>query len=270
MLSTSKNSYRCFRASHLTAVWHATLLGILALFTIILGNYTVHAASTDGPNDKGTPGLYANPELTPSGKDLKYFVTVTKKPSASANVFWSNQFSVSGANGGYIRFQTVENKEGKNLILFSVWGATEGEASPKNEGFLVRNTDGSPGMSVRIWKKWEANRKYKFEVKPIAGRANWWNGSITDMTTGEISSLGNLKFGLASTLRPVSNWVEYFNWNDPDATCGNQEPSTAKFSPFYVDGQIVKYKTVTHSGTCIYADHSYIESDGSALLDAQP
>jgi len=52
--------------------------------------------------------------------------------------------------------------------------------------------------------------------------------------------------------------------------CSDQEPSTARFSPFIVDDKIVKYNTVTNSDTCIYANHSFIESDGSAVLDAQP
>lgn len=269
MISTIKKYYKNLRVSYAKIARYSLALGLLSLFIIFLGSYTI-AANADGPSDLGTPGLYANPESTPSGRDLQYFVTVTKKPSASANVFWSNQFSVSGSDGGYIGFQTVENDEGKNLILFSVWGATDGEASPENEGYLVNNTDGFPGYSARIWKKWEANHTYKFEVKAIPGRVNWWNGSITDMNTGEVSSLGNLKFGSLSTLSPASSWVEYFNWNNPNAVCGNQEPSTAKFSPFLVDGKIVKYSTVTNSGTCIYADHSYIYSDGSAILDAQP
>ncbi|OQO71049.1 hypothetical protein BH747_03345 [Enterococcus villorum] len=268
MISTIKNYHKGFKVPY-SRVTRYVVFGVISLFTIISGSYTV-AASTDGPSDLSTPGLYAIPESITSGKDLQYFVTVTNKPSASANVFWSNQFSVSGGDGGYIGFQTVENEEGKNLILFSVWGATDGEASSENEGHIVPNTDGSPGVSVRIWKKWEANHEYKFEVKPIEGRANWWNGSITDMTTGEVSSLGNLKFGSSSTLSPVSSWVEYFNWNDPSAVCGDQEPSTAKFSPFLVDGKVIKYNAVTNSGTCIYADHSFIASDGSAILDAQP
>lgn len=269
MISTIKKHRKSLKVSYSEVELYAFILGLLSLLTIFLGGYTV-SASTDGPSDLGTPGLYANPESVPSGKDLQYFVTVTKKPSESANIFWSNSFSVSGSESGYTGFQTVENKEGKNLILFSVWGATDGEASSENEGYLVRNTDGAPGVSARIWRKWEVNHEYKFEIKPIPGRADWWNASITDMTTGEASSIGNLKFGSSSTLSPISSWVEYFNWSDPKAVCGDQEPSTARFSPFIVDDKIVKYNTVTNSDTCIYANHSFIESDGSAVLDAQP
>lgn len=269
MLTILKKYYKCFISFHLKRTFPIMLLGMIALFSVILSCNTV-SASTDGPSSLGTPGLYANPASNPSGKDLQYFVTVTKKPSASANVFWSNQFSVSGASGGYTGFQTVENNDGKNLILFSVWGATDGEPASENEGYLVKNTDGSNGISARIWKKWEANHEYKFEIKAILGRNDWWNGSLTDMTTGEVSSIGNLKFGSSSTLSPISSWVEYFNWNNSNAVCGDQEPSTAKFSPFLVDGKAVKYNKVTNSGTCIYADYSSIQSDGSAILNAQP
>lgn len=84
--------------------------------------------------------------------------------------------------------------------------------------------------------------------------------------------IGYLAFGGATggTASPWTSWVEYFNWNDPNATCGQQLASTAQFFPIMGDAGTVPYNSTDTSSTCTYADHNSILSGGVAQLQATP
>lgn len=249
----------------------------------MLGSLTSPAgAATDGPSSVGTPGVYAYPASTPDYTQLQFYTKVTEDPTPGldngANVFWSHQFSSTTDNsGGYIGFQTPKRANGGRQVLFSVWGATGCQLGDANyEPVCVNNTDGDPGAGARIFYPWVAGVKYRFTVKQAPSQPGWWVAYLYDPSKNQNLRIGFLQFGGPTTgkIRPEVDWVEYYNWNDPNAICGDQINSSAVFYPITgTDGNAtvppVSY-TSTSNNDCDYADLGSILSDGSASIVAKP
>lgn len=256
----------------------AAVVAVAALATF--GSMTIGAdAATDGPSSPSTPGLYAWPASEPNYTQLQFYTKVTNDPTPGvnngANVFWAHQFSSSNTSAsGYIGFQTPKDANGNRQVLFSVWGATactlgDSAYGPK----CVSNTDGDPGAGARIYYPWKAGVKYRFTVRKDLSRPGWWRGYFYDPTTNVNHLIGELQFGgggSSDMVYPYGDFVEYYNWNDSSATCGEQLDSAGVFYPITGDGGTVKYTSTSHSSTCTYADHSAILSDGSANMVATP
>ncbi|BBH18594.1 hypothetical protein Back2_28810 [Nocardioides baekrokdamisoli] len=234
----------------------------------------VAEAATDGPSSLGTPGLYAYTASSPQYTTMQFYTTVTNDPGDGANVFWSHQFSTAD-NSGYIGFQATSGNGTGRPVLFSVWGATDCRTGEAALGaYCTSGTETTDFKSARIYYPWKAGVKYRLTVAqaPAQG-AGWWTAYLYDPTTNVNHRIGYLKFGGATggTVSPEVSWVEYFNWNDPNAICGNQINSSAVFSPITgsVNGKTVAavpYTSTTHSSTCTYADQSSISGSSANLV----
>ncbi len=252
----------------------------------MLGSMTaVAGAATDGPSSLGTPGIYAWPASTPNYTVLQFYTKVTQDPTPGvdngANVFWSHQFSsTTDANGagGYIGFQTPKDAKGGRQVLFSVWGATGCQlGDSRYEPVCVNNTDGDPGAGARIFYPWVAGVKYRLSIQQASAKPGWWAAYIYDPTKNQNIRIGYLQFGGTSwgQITPEVDWVEYYNWNDPNAVCGDQLNSGAVFYPITGTNNgkkvaAVPYSSTSHSDTCTYADQSSIATGGSANIVATP
>lgn len=170
---------------------------------------------------------YAFPAGTPALYDVTYAVTVTQDPGHAANVFWSSQFGFSSGHGAYIGMQS--NGGPRRTFLFSVWDATEAVAGDAGS-YCVNFSGEGVGKSCHTQAiDWQQGHTYRFRV---ASEGNHWFGAtITDLTTQHVYKLGSIRVG-SDTINPggMINWVEYFEWSDPTASCFNQPFSRATFA----------------------------------------
>ena len=260
-------------------------VGFAALAVLGSATGAIAATATDGPSSPSTPGLYAWPASEPNYTVLQFYTKVTQDPTPGANndanVFWAHQFgSTTDSNGasGYIGFQTPKGAKGGRQVLFSVWGATGCQLGDANyEPVCVNNTDGDPGAGARIFYPWVAGVKYRFTVSKASNKPGWWAGYMYDPTTNVNTRIGYLQFGGSSwgEVYPYGDFVEYYNWNDSSATCGEQFNSSAVFYPITgtdngASVPAVRYNSTSHSSTCTYADQSAILTGGNANMVATP
>lgn len=195
--------------------------GGLLLSLAALGAAPAHASST--PN---AYTYYAFPAGTPPLYDVTFSITVDQDPGHAANVFWSNQFGFAGGLGGYLGMQS--NGGPKRTFLFSIWNATEARAGDAGSYCLNFGGEGV-GKSCRTQAiDWVQGHTYRFHV---AGEGNQWFGvTITDATTGRAYKLGSIQVK-SDTVNPsgMIDWTEYFEWNDPTASCFNQPYARVTF-----------------------------------------
>lgn len=247
---------------------------VVALLASVLAVASPAAAtSSDGPTSSGTPGLYAWPASSPSYTDIHYVNKVTLDPGPTANVFWANQFRDTVSGNGYIGIQTPTDAHGGRPVLFSVWKATGCKPSTAAGygGYCVNNTDGSAGYGARIRYPWKAGVNYRLTVRKSV-TAGWWVASLYDPSNHMTVAIGSLQFGGATggAIHPEEGFVEYYNWSNPTATCGQQLNSDSIFGPITGDAGTVPYHSTSTSSTCTYADHGTILASGAAELGATP
>ncbi|MEV0250038.1 RICIN domain-containing protein [Nocardia sp. NPDC050712] len=156
--------------------------------------------------------------------DLTFGVTVTTDPGLG-NVFWSNQFGFT-THSGYAGMQA--HVDGRGMFLFSLWGAED--ARPGDNGAYCRtDTDGAPGRSCRIDKRFAPGHLYLFHIAPDGD--GWYQARVEDATEHHTMTIGSIKVGSGATIKPdgVTNWVEYWDWNNRAATCLDEPYSVAHF-----------------------------------------
>jgi hypothetical protein len=175
-----------------------------------------------------TPGSYTHYAFDPgvTGLDAVDFgITVQTDPGYRANVFWSNQFSLSKAQGGYTGMQS--NGGDKRMFLFSLWNATE--AKPGTPGSYCLDFGGEGvGKSCRMAHEWQAGHTYRFHLAFEGDR--WLGVTVTDLTTKQSFKLGSIR-AQTDKISPTGmvDWTEYFEWNSPLADCNTQPYASALF-----------------------------------------
>jgi hypothetical protein len=118
-------------------------------------------------------------------------VVVTRDPGPDATVFFASQFFFTGTSqGGYMGIQdgaTLASGATGKLAIFSIWGATGGSCT---EGKPVFFTETTSGYSCHLDYPWVENHTYRMRVWALSGTE--WQSSVTDLTTGAQTIIGNL------------------------------------------------------------------------------
>jgi Domain of unknown function (DUF3472)/Ricin-type beta-trefoil lectin domain len=197
-----------------------------------------------------TPGLGSEIDFPAGTKasQLDFTITPHSDPGPNSDVFWSNQVDYA-ANTFYTGLQSTELSDvaeghGKQF-LFSWWGAKAAmPGTPASAGIGAGSfctasntaTDGSLGVQCRYRYEWQANHTYRFRITPNpAIGPGWFQSTVTDTTaTPNISFvIGNIQVDNTSTSLPVntvSQWVEYFDWNDYRTACDSVPYTSAEFT----------------------------------------
>lgn len=216
-----------------------------------------------------TPGSYTHYAFDPSAGDLKsvdFGMTVESDPGYRANVFWSNQFSLVGGQGGYTGMQS--NGGEKRMFLFSLWNATE--AKPGSSGSYCLDFGGEGvGKSCRMAHEWQAGHTYRFY---LAFEGDQWLGvTVTDMATHQSFKLGSIRAN-ANDISPrgMVDWTEYFEWNAANSACNNQPYSRAVFAlPSGDDGRaIASISAMQPSKSCASYTEVVRTANGSVQRNA--
>ncbi|MGW1942731.1 DUF3472 domain-containing protein [Streptomyces sp. NPDC001940] len=173
----------------------------------------------------GTYTYYSFPSAADGLSEVTWSTTVEKDPGYNANTFWSHQFGFNVGNGAYIGMQ--RNGGDKPTFLFSVWDSFE--RKPGSEGSYCLQFGGEgEGSSCRMNHDWEEGHTYTSTVAYEGD--GWFGATIHDKTTGESFKLGSVQTpATAIKSTGLIDWVEYFEWNDPRATCYEQPYSDAHF-----------------------------------------
>lgn len=212
-----------------------------------------------------TPGSYTHYAFDPGVAGLNavdFGTTVQTDPGYRANVFWSHQFSLSKAQGGYTGMQS--NGGEKRMFLFSLWNATE--AKPGTPGSYCLSFGGEGvGKSCRMAHEWQAGHAYRFH---LAFEGDHWLGvTVTDMTTRQSFKLGSIR-AQTDTISPkgMVDWTEYFEWNSPLADCNTQPYASALFDlPSGNDGHAMAHISKLEASKSCTAYTEVSNADGGSV-----
>ncbi|WP_158880469.1 DUF3472 domain-containing protein [Amycolatopsis anabasis] len=194
---------------------------------------TLLCAAPAGAATGKTPGTYSDFALGSAAVSTVDFPIVIEQDPGQENVFWSNQFGFrDGEVGGYAGIQTHDN--GRGLYLFSLWNSTAYRAGGSGTYCQKFSEDGS-GYSCRAELRPAQGHRYRVRIADEGG--GWFGATIFDDTAGSSVRLGSLQTGSGNALEPNGvSWVEYFDWNDPNATCEQAHYSRARWSAPIVNG----------------------------------
>ncbi|MFE4197580.1 ricin-type beta-trefoil lectin domain protein [Paenarthrobacter sp. NPDC056912] len=236
----------------------------LAATNIETGPTATIAAATLGQ----TPGTYTNYTFANAPaqglSDVEFGIKVTADPGKSAKVFWSNQFQFSDGKNAYTGMQTNGAGNARTFI-FSVWDATEAKAGAAGSWCQDFGGEGV-GKSCRINVEWVQGHNYKFNLNNEGDR--WFGVTVTDTTTGTSFKLGSIRAGsdYVKSTNMVS-WTEYFEWNNPKATCLDQPYSRAEIAlPRANAGAVNAGVLSTSLSSACPTDFSSIETTPSSTI----
>ncbi|MFG3142356.1 ricin-type beta-trefoil lectin domain protein [Streptomyces sp. NPDC048211] len=212
------------------AVTATALAAALALFGTAAPTRAAEAGTTAPVRaaELGTtPGTYTNYSFAgaPALTDVTWSTTVLHDPGYRANIFWSHQFGFDKGSGAYFGMQS--NGGSKRTFLFSVWDVSEATAGSTGSWCQEFGGEGE-GMSCRMNLDWTAGHRYTFGV--AAEGDGWFGATVADTATGASYKLGSIKTpATAISSSGMVDWTEYFEWNNPRATCYDQPFSDARF-----------------------------------------
>ncbi|MFK0288906.1 DUF3472 domain-containing protein [Streptomyces sp. NPDC090442] len=200
-----------------------------ALFLgLAVGLGSALATSPAAAENGHTPGTYTNysfPHGTSSLRDVSWTTTPAYDPGYTSDVFWSHQFEFDNHKTGYIGMQS--NGGSPRKLLFSAWDTTEARPGDPAGSCGAFGGEGS-GQHCSVSLDWRAGHTYRFTV--AASGQGWFRATVTDTTSGTTTDLGSIKT-TATGISPdnMVDWTEYFEWNDPRATCYDQPNSAVAF-----------------------------------------
>lgn len=133
----------------------------------------------------------------------------------SSPYYWAHQFSIRGADVGYMGLQSRGDRrngtQGKTA-LFGLWGANA-SVGPRGTVCKPFGNEGS-GQSCMTAYDWSMHHTYRLRVVRANrdARGQWWSASVLDRTIGVERQLGKIRVGrTARLLEPTSyTWTEYF------------------------------------------------------------
>ena len=141
--------------------------------------------------------------------------------------FHTNNFSLTGAHGGYIGLQTQSIGPDGTLhtnVRFSIWNTVAAQGNSCR-------TFGGEGVGYTCVINpfpLELGTPYTLGVERLNSEADgtWWQGSVTNEHTGETQTIGRIKAkhqGAERLIKSTSNFSEYFG---PRAKNCNSVPQT--------------------------------------------
>ncbi len=162
----------------------------------------------------------------------QYIMTVRATSTQSQNnYFWSSSFVWANNRGvgGYIGLQTYSSPVRTKGIIFSMWDTTVAEA---DSGGVAQPFGGEGvGMQTAIPYGWLTGRDYDLSISKDNARSdssyNWWNGTITDTTSGETKTIGKIRTPASWGLMvPNNSFLERYGTSN---ICTKFEPSSGQF-----------------------------------------
>lgn len=201
-----------------------------------------------------------NPDLTFAGPyttwdwpdagytDTEERLTISRKTTPDAHLFWAHQFGFVNGDGGYIGLQEGSNT-GTKIALFSIWSAN-GTRGRNCGTFSGEGT----GRTCRIDPyNWKPGRTYELEVHQDISdtKGTWWTATVLDTVTGVQKTVGSIRVPL--TWGGIQGWV---SWTEDFYIIGLTQCSDLPHS------QVVwQYPTAEH-GTVTIAGHTNIVNPG--------
>ncbi len=142
-------------------------------------------------------------------------------------------FVHGGANGTYAGLQTdgiINGSAVGKMLLFSVWGATNGISVPGGSGVAFGGE--GVGYSERLPYDWQGNNTYLLRIyyKNSTQGSNLWGASLTDMDTNQTRQIGWIYVPISyGNLTDPGTFHELYA-NNNDAGCNLLSPSEVSFT----------------------------------------
>ncbi|GGU46914.1 hypothetical protein GCM10010211_08270 [Streptomyces albospinus] len=246
---------------------HRLLAGALSLgLAAGLGTLATSPAAAENGHTPGTYTNYSFPDGTSSLHDVSWTTTPAYDPGYASEIFWSHQFDFDNHRVGYIGMQS--NGGSPRKLLFSAWDTTEAKPGSPGSSCEAFGGEGS-GQHCSVPLDWRAGHTYRFQV--AATGQGWFRATVTDTTSDTTTDLGSIKT-TATGISPdnMVDWTEYFEWNDPRATCYDQPNSAAAFGLPKGDGGTVTASVAsTETGTsCKAGAKVEVTEEGSVQRNA--
>ncbi|NMP25630.1 DUF3472 domain-containing protein [Rahnella sp. SAP-1] len=189
-------------------------------------------------NDQGTtatPTIYfathPNMKASNSLSSVSATMEVQEMTSDTAPWYWAYQGWFMSEGAFYFGLQP--NGHYGKTALFSVFGkGTQSSFSSCKGGADSTNPD--TGMSCHIPYDWEIGHKYTFNVKRINLDAKQslatWKGIVTDQTTGEQTTIGEIKVPArwSDIVPSIIGWAEWFQ--NGGLTCAQRTNFVVNYS----------------------------------------
>lgn len=168
----------------------------------------------------------------PEARDVSVVLEVVEPPSVPHLYFWALQVSFVDRGrrlgGAHLGLQWYDRHPGSTAVNWGGYrdgaGELDGEPSPLPSATGNPNTRDFP---------WQPHRPYRLRIHGDGD--GWWTGSVTDLTTGETTTVRHLHGGGTGLARPVV-WSEVFaRCDDPRVTVRWTQPTPApvRFRPTY-------------------------------------
>ncbi|MGA5285402.1 ricin-type beta-trefoil lectin domain protein [Streptomyces griseoincarnatus] len=207
-----------------------------------------------------TPGSYTDysfPSGTGGLSDVTFRTTVTKDAGHASRIFWSHQFNFTQGGTAYTGMQSNGPGETRTF-LFSVWDATEARAGTDGSYCVDFGGEGV-GKSCRLKTDWKADQTFRTRVAHEGDR--WFGVTVTNESTGTSFKLGSIRAGSTQiSTSGMVDWTEYFEWNNPSASCNDQPYSQARFGlPVGNNGAVTASASRTSTSTTC-SDYTRVEN----------
>lgn len=197
-----------------------------AAFCLAFGMMLSTAGTAAASETPGSYTDYAFPAGTGGLDDVTFRTTVTKDAGHASRIFWSHQFNFAHGGSAYTGMQSNGPGETRTF-LFSVWDATEAKAGTDGS-YCVDFSGEGEGKSCRLKTDWKEGQTFRTRVAHEGDR--WFGVTVTNESTGASFKLGSIRAGSAQiSASGMVDWTEYFEWNNPNASCDDQPYSQAQF-----------------------------------------
>ncbi|MFJ2230015.1 MULTISPECIES: ricin-type beta-trefoil lectin domain protein [Streptomyces] len=238
-------------------------LASAAVLAAALGT-ALTTADTAAASD--TPGSYTNYGF-PSGAgaldNVTFRTTVTKDAGPGSRIFWSHQFDFTAGSSGYTGMQS--NGPGQErTFLFSIWDADEAKSGSEGSYCVDFGGEGV-GKSCRLRTDWKEGDTFRTRLAHEGDR--WFGVTVTNETTGASFKLGSIRAGSTRiSTGGMVDWTEYFEWNNPKASCDDQPYSQARFGlPEGDDGAVTASVASTRTSTSCASRSQVDRVDGGTV-----
>ncbi len=166
-----------------------------------------------------------------TGRGIYRYTQVFTVKKTAASTFWSSQFNFreQPGSGGYIGVQVdgdaFELGSGDTAI-FSLWNADR--AIPAKGAVCGEFGGEGVGLSCRTHIAIRPGHSYKVSVVRVSLTKRWseFQGTVRNMTTGQIHPLGTIRVPGKVSLQSPSNFIEYFG---PTRACADRPLASARF-----------------------------------------
>jgi hypothetical protein len=166
-----------------------------------------------------------------TGRGIYRYTQVFTVKKTAPSTFWSSQFNFreQPGSGGYIGVQVdgyaFELGSG-NTAIFSLWNADR--AIPAQGAVCGEFGGEGVGLSCRTRIAIRPGHSYKVSVVRVSLTTRWseFQGTVRNMTTGQIHPLGTIRVPGKVSLQSPSNFIEYFG---PTRACADRPLASARF-----------------------------------------